>query len=177
MGQEHTVTAGHSSCYAARMFCARARGLFVLALASLAFVSSSALTGCGDKKPGSIIPKDDAQKLQEERCDDAKAACKQVKERIQLVRGCSSDSHCIVVPDTTRCGCFGGCAQVANIGGADTAVEMMRQAASACDVSGCTQPKAVCKEPLPKCVEGKCVDANLPAEPTSPIVPVPAPAE
>lgn len=167
------MTAWLSSCYAGGM-----SRLVTLALTSLIVASSFTLTACGDKKtPSAIIPKDEAAKLQEERCEDAAAACKQVKERIQLVRGCSSDSHCLVVPDTTRCGCFGGCAQVANIGGADTAVEMMRQAASACDVSGCTQPKATCKEPLPKCVEGTCVDANAPPVPKSPLVPVPAPGE
>lgn len=171
------MTAGLSSCYAAPMFQVRARGFASLAFVTVAIAASLSSVGCGDKKGTSVLPKEEAAKLQEERCDDAKAACKQVRERIQLVRGCSADSHCTVVPDTTRCGCFGGCAQVANIGGADTAVEMMRQAASACDVAGCTQPKAVCKEPAPKCLEGRCIDANAPIEPVSPIVPVPSPAD
>lgn len=135
------------------------------------------LVGCGDKKPSSssssIIPKDEEQKALEEKCADAEAACKQIKERMELVRGCSSDSHCVVVPDATRCGCFGGCAQVANIGGSDKAVEMMRQAAQSCDVPSCPRPKSTtCKEPQPKCVEGTCVDANNPPPPKGEVVPV-----
>jgi hypothetical protein len=146
-----------------------ARAMLVAVVASAAF----ALVGCGDKKPSTIIPKDEDAKALEEKCADADAACKQIKERMELVRGCSSDSHCVVVPDSTRCGCFGGCAQVANIGGSDKAIEMMHQAAQTCDVSSCPRPKSTtCKEPQPKCVDGTCIDANNPPPPKPEVVPV-----
>jgi predicted small lipoprotein YifL len=144
-----------------------------LALGAVVVSAVFTLAGCGDKKPSSIIPKDEDAKALEEKCADADAACKQIKERMELVRGCSSDSHCVVVPDSTRCGCFGGCAQVANIGGSDKAIEMMHQAAQTCDVSSCPRPKSTtCKEPQPKCVEGTCIDANNPPPPKGEVVPV-----
>lgn len=163
---EHTVTTRRPSCYAPLM-----QRLLVWALAVLALCS---LAACGEKKAAPLIPKDEEAKIQEEKCEDAEKACKQVRERIQLVRGCSDDSHCVMVPDTTRCGCFGGCAQVTNTGGSDTAIEMMRQAASVCDISTCPRPKvAGCATPRTKCVEGTCVDLSAPGAPSKPLVPLP----